>query len=85
VAVVFADGEEVLEHWDGLDRSEVWTYRRPEQVVRVVVDPQEKLVLDVERTNNSWVRRADHRGSWKLTLRWMFWLQSLLEFFAFIS
>jgi hypothetical protein len=85
VLVVFADGEEVLEHWDGLDRSEVWTYRRPEQVVRVVVDPQEKLVLDVERTNNSWVRRADHRGSWKLTLRWMFWLQSLLEFFAFIS
>jgi hypothetical protein len=51
----------------------------------VVVDPDEKLVLDVNRTNNSWLRTPDRRGAWKLVLRWLFWVQSVLEFFAFIS
>lgn len=85
VLVQFADGREVIERWDGRDRSVTWTLTGPAKVVGITVDPNQKLALDIDRSNNSWRREADHRGSWKLTLRWMFWLQSLLEFFAFIS
>ncbi len=85
VLVGFSDGEEIVERWDGRERSITFRYRRPVGVNTVVVDPDEKLVLDVNRTNNSWLRTPDRRGAWKLVLRWLFWVQSVLEFFAFIS
>jgi len=85
VLILFDDGEQVVERWDGLDRRYTFTYERTSQVEKVIVDPRAILVLDINRTNNSWVRTADRRGAGKLTLRWLFWVQSILEFFAFIS
>jgi hypothetical protein len=85
VLVEFGDGEQVIERWDGAERSITWTWQKPEEVVSVIIDPEEKLVLDVNRTNNSWMSRADHRGAGKLVLRWLFWVQSLLEFLIFSS
>ena len=83
--IEFADGEQVIERWDGAERTVTWTWRRPEGVVAVIVDPEEKLVLDVNRTNNSWLSEADRRGAKKLVLRWLFWAQSVLEFLVFGS
>ncbi len=83
VLIEFGDGEQVIERWDGREQSITWTWRKPAEVVSVIIDPEEKLVLDVNRTNNSWMSRADHRGARKLVLRWLFWVQSLLEFLAF--
>ena len=85
VLVEFGDGEQVIERWNGRNRLMTFSYEGTEEVVKVVVDPEAKLVLDVNRTNNSWIRKADHRGARKLVLRWLFWVQSVLEFFAFIS
>lgn len=85
ILVEFGDGHQVIERWDGGERSITWTYQRPDEVVSVVIDPEEKLVLDVNRTNNSWMQKADHRGAKKLVLRWLFWVQSLLEFLVFTS
>ena len=85
VLIEFADGETVIERWDGRDRSTTRSWQRPAEVVAVIVDPDEKLVLDTDRTNNSWLSRADHRGAKKLVLRWLFWIQSLLEFLVFTS
>jgi len=85
VLIEFSDGEQVIERWDGGERSITWTWQKPAEVVSVIIDPEEKLVLDVNRTNNSWMSRADHRGARKLVLRWLFWVQSLLEFLVFTS
>ena len=85
VLVEFGDGDQVIERWDGRDRSITWTWQRPDEVVSVVIDPEEKLVLDINRTNNSWIQKADHRGARKLVLRWLFWVQSLLEMLVFTS
>jgi len=85
ILIGFSDGEEILERWDGRDRSVTFTYEREVGVNSVIVDPGEKLVLDINRTNNSWLRTPDRRGTWKLVFRWLFWVQSVLEFFSFIS
>jgi len=85
VHVMFEDGDRVTERWDGQDDVTRFSYSRPVRVVQVVVDPEEKIVLDIERKNNSWLDRPDHRGSWKLTLRWLTWFQSVLEFFALMG
>ena len=54
VVTTFADGEQVREQWDGLDRRAIYTYERP--VARGVACRsirERVLLLDVNYTNNS--------------------------------
>ncbi len=65
VLVRFADGEEVRERWDGAYPWVRYTYQRQATLDRVVVDPDGRLLLDVNRANNSYVEEpalhADRR------------------------
>ncbi len=84
VRVTFAGGDTVLERWDGRDRWVRFEYIRPEKVESVEVDPRRVLVLDVNRTNNSWKRNAPARlAGWKWASKWMIWFQHKLELMAF--
>ncbi len=53
VLVVFADGEEVRETWDGKGRWKRFTYERPVKLKMARIDPEFKIPLDVNHTNNS--------------------------------
>ncbi|NOX38111.1 MAG: M1 family metallopeptidase [Calditrichaeota bacterium] len=84
VEVVFTSGDTVVERWDGKERWTKFEYVRSDKVEQVVVDPDRVLVLDVNRTNNSWKRQTPARlASWKWASKWMIWLQHKLEFMAF--
>lgn len=78
--VELADGRVVEETWDGQYR---WMrFRYPAKVVSATLDPRGKIALDVNPSNNSWKADAApgaRRAASKWTLRWMFWLQNLLE------
>jgi hypothetical protein len=80
VLVELADGRRVVENWDGQYR---WTrFAYPGTAVRrAVVDPNGKLAFDVNPSNNSWVdeKGVARRAASKWAVRWMFWLQNLLE------
>jgi hypothetical protein len=80
VLVELADGRRVTETWDGQYR---WTrFRYPgTRVTHVVVDPEGKIALDVDPSNNSWTdeRGIARRAARKWAARWMLWLQDLLE------
>jgi hypothetical protein len=80
ITVEFSDGLFAHETWDGQYR---WTrFKYPgAKVVRAVVDPERKIMLDVNPANNSWVdeKGAARRAATKWAARWMFWLQHLLE------
>lgn len=88
VRVTFEDGSVVLERWHDEARTgwQVFTYNRPAPVTRVEVDPDRVLVLDANRTNNTWTSapRAD-RAADKWTRRWMTWAQHLLLTYAFFA
>ena len=60
VLVRFSDGSTARERWDGRDRWKLFTYDRPAAAVSAEVDPNQVLVLDVNRTNNS--RTLDAAG-----------------------
>ena len=84
VLIVFADGEEVRERWNGLERWKLFTYERDARVARAEVDPDRVLLLDVNRTNNSKTltpKTAEATTKWMLT--WMVWLQDMLLTYAF--
>jgi hypothetical protein len=84
VVTTFRNGEQIIEHWDGLDRRAIFTYERPSPAVSVQVDPQRVLLLDINYTNNSRTLepRAGEAGL-KWSLKWLSWLQDLMLTYAF--
>jgi len=77
--VTFDDGGSVTEHWNGRDRWKLYTYDRPHQAASAIVDPNEVLLLDVNRTNNSRTLAPRARpAATKWAMKWMVWLQDLL-------
>jgi hypothetical protein len=80
VRVDFADGRSVTESWDGRDRWARFRYSGA-ALARVVVDPDAKIAIDVDRANNEWIahRGPALRAATKWAARWMLWLQDLLE------
>jgi len=84
VQVVFKNGEKVREHWDGRDRWTAFTYERAVPAAYAVVDPERILLLDINRTNNSFTTTpvADAAAR-KWMLKWMVWLQDALATYSF--
>jgi len=85
VLVVFEDGEEIRETWDGQYRWKKFTYQKPSRISKAVVDPEFKFVLDINRTNNSMMRKPDKLAPFKWVSHWMAWLQHVLEFFTILG
>ena len=84
VVTTFRNGEQIIEHWDGLERRAVFTYERPSPAVSVEVDPQRVLLLDINYTNNSRTLQPRAReAGLKWSLRWLSWLQDLMLTYAF--
>jgi hypothetical protein len=81
VLVEFEDGQQVRETWDGEYRWTRFTYHRNAKVKRAVVDPEGKLAIDVDPTNNAWVEKTPEapRAALRWTTRWMLFVQNLFE------
>jgi len=79
--VEFADGSQKRETWDGRDRWKLFRYPQGAKVVRAVVDPEKRIALDVNPGNNGWrdEKGLARRAASKLSARFLFWLQNLLE------
>ena len=82
VLVVFEDGQEIREVWDGLYRWKKYIYQRPSRIKKAVVDPEFKLVLDINRSNNSKKIKPNRLAPLKWVSNWLGWLQHTLEFFT---
>ncbi len=86
VDIEFEDGSRVVERWDGEARWTRFSYRRDSKVAKVRVDPGRQLVLDINRTNNSWARRSKAGlAATKWGSKWMVWVQASMEAMAFFS
>ncbi len=71
IQVVFTNGDTLSENWDGKAPYKVYQFRKTDRVISACVDPQNKVYLDVNWTNNSY--RVD---STPLAGR-RFWLKTL--------
>lgn len=79
VKVVFDDGSEARERWDGQARWRRLDYRGTHAVAHAVLDPDGRMPLDVNPLNDSRMRDPATRGLVRLGLRWGFWFQNLLH------
>jgi hypothetical protein len=87
VLVEFADGSRKRETWDGQDRWTRFRYPRGPRVVRAVVDPEGRVALDVNPSNNAWRDETGlgRRAAAKWSARFLLWLQDLLELHAVLG
>jgi hypothetical protein len=83
ITVRFEDGGVAREHWDGKYRWAKFVYNQP--VASAEVDPQRKLALEANFTNNSRTEEQNNRGAAKWYVRWIFWLENLLLGTSFFS
>jgi hypothetical protein len=86
ILVELEGGRTVTAAWDGQDR---WTRLRypGARVVRALVDPERKIAIDVNPSNNSWVdeKGVARRSARKWAARYLLWLQHLLELHTVVS
>jgi len=84
VLLKFENGEEVRELWDGQALWKLYTYVKPARLAYAALDPERKILLDVNYTNNSQrlVWQADLPAT-KWASKWMIWLQDLMHTLLF--
>jgi hypothetical protein len=79
VQMVFADGDTILEKWNGKESWKNYSYTRASRLVSATVDPEHKIPLDIQITNNSRTVDTQSAGLNKLTARLLFWTQFLFD------
>ncbi len=82
ILITFENGEKIRETWDGRDRWKRFVYLKETKVLSAVIDPDRKMVLDVNYTNNSMTLKPQPAGILKEALGFMSWLQGILSLAA---
>jgi hypothetical protein len=85
ILVRFDDGSELLEKWDGKGRYTVYEYRTDKRLVSAQVDPDRKVWLDVNFLNNGQTLETSRAATSKYSLRWLFWMQNILQYLAILG
>ncbi len=82
VLVIFENGDQKHEQWDGQYRWKKFTYYTDSKVNEAIVDPDHKLVMDINWNNNSKVLRGPGFKSMaarKYASKVLFWVQNYLD------
>ena len=54
------------------------------RLLEAVVDPDEKILLDADRTNNGRRTQDDPRAATRWTARAVFWVQNMIDFMTVV-
>ncbi len=79
IEMVFENGDTVREYWDGRGYWKKFTYLKPSPLMYATVDPDFKIPMDINVTNNSKTVKLQRKGLNKLSIRSLFAAQFTLE------
>ncbi|MBN1352484.1 M1 family metallopeptidase [candidate division KSB1 bacterium] len=85
VLITFENGDEIREHWDGKSRWHEFEYTGTDKVASAQIDPLNKILLDVNWTNNSRTAEPVSAGPNRWAIKWLFWIQNLLQLVSSMS
>jgi hypothetical protein len=85
IEFIFDDGKVVRKKWDAKERWIRFTFIEKQKIKCAVVDPADKILLDINRVNNSMCRDANNRFLMNYRSTLMYYVQyltiKLLNFF----
>lgn len=79
ILIHFNNGKEITKYWDGKARSTEFKFRSVAKVDWAKIDPHNKNLMDVNLANNSYVVRPDDKPAWKYAVKFLFWLQNIIQ------
>ena len=85
VEIRFENGDTERRQWDGQYRWVKYEFVKPSKVAHVVVDPDHKLLLDANWSNNSYVVKGSYGTTAKWTSSFLFWIQQVLQTLALLA
>ncbi len=80
VLLRFEGGRTYRSHWDGEARWKKFRVVSGPRLLEATVDPDEKILLDTDRTNNGARTEPDPRAATRWTARAVFWVQNMIDF-----
>lgn len=80
IVLRFDGGKTHRSSWDGEARWKKFHVANGPKLIEAVVDPNEKILLDLDRTNNGRLVTPDGRAASRWTARAIFWMQNLIDF-----
>lgn len=79
IEIVFENGETIREKWDGRDRWKRFVYMKPFKLKHAQLDPENKILLDVNFKNNSMSRKPHKFAPFKYASKLAVLFQVLLS------
>ena len=77
ILIEFEDDDSVREQWNGSYPWIRFEYIRSSQVERVTIDPENRLLIDQNRANNTWVKELKQRAD----IRWILYIIVMVQNF----
>jgi hypothetical protein len=85
ISIRFENGETETRHWDGRYRWGKFEFVKKSKAASVTVDPDHKLLMDVNWANNSWVEKQRLGTTLKWSSSLLFWIQQILQSLSLIA
>ncbi len=79
IEFAFADGEKRREQWDGKELWKRYEFKNDKELISAQVDPDHKLLLDVNWVNNSYTSEPKPKSFWAAFGNMLGRLQTLME------
>jgi hypothetical protein len=79
VEIEFDNGEEVRENWDGKERWHRIEIRTDSKIKSAVLDPENKMALEIDVNNNSLTHDSSDKPMMKLAAECLFWVESWMQ------
>jgi hypothetical protein len=80
VLLRFEGGHVYRSRWNGEARWKRFRVAGGPRLIEAIVDPDEKILLDADRTNNGLETRDDLRAATRWSARAVFWVQNMIDF-----
>ena len=79
VLIELEDGEKIERIWDGKERWHRLELETKSKIKSATIDPQNKIVLDIDVNNNSLTAKSQDSVIFRLSSLCLFWMESLIQ------
>ena len=84
IEVCFEDGTTEKVIWDGKDKKKTFSFEKDAPIASAHIDPDQKIYLDLNFTNNSMTRNSNLKPIVKYAGKGQTWMQTLIHFASFL-
>jgi hypothetical protein len=79
VLIELKDGEKIEKIWDGQERWYKIELETKSKIESAIIDPENKIVLDMDVNNNSLTTKSQDSAIFKLCSQYLFWMETFIQ------